>query len=368
MTVDLHTPDEATLQILLHEYFPKDGLIYYSVETNTTLQNFTRRNMKVNRKLEDFLWLYERFSENSDLAGNIIPHLPVLASKDQERHMAQALGGAPEVAAKAKEDLKKRLHQLQKFLRRVAQVPHLRTDTNLQAFLEYEELAPRKSQGWFNFSSTANPKIDTDEAFQKLRQSNADYQKNITACLNNFTRVSKSSYTLADGMGALPEPLKALKDLDAQSSWTRSLAVFAEAFKTAKTRTTLRTASAEESLGELLADYTGLCSAVAAMHNRRLLLLQRAIGAKENRIKAEKKAVNNPAKQEEVKLLVGLEDSANHSFSASSSTACVEVVRCRNMRVADFRHALVAFAEKEIEGAQKEISCWQDVLDQLKCL
>lgn len=367
MTVDLLTHDDATLQISVVNYVPKDGVMLYAVETNTTLAHFSKKSMKVQRKFEDFQWLYERFSENPDLAGNIIPHLPVTATRDQDKQMAQALASAnADVASRVKEDMRKRLGQLQKFLRRVTQVPHLRTDTNLQAFLEYDELAPRKSQGWFNFSSTANPKIDTDEAFQKLRNTNAEHQKNTANCLASFGRFSKTAHVITDALGALPEPIKAVKDLDTDREWTAPLAVFGDAFKAAKARNTARVSSVDEILGELLGDYTGLYGAVSAMHNRRLLLLQRSMTAKETRIKAEKKAVGNAAKGEEVKLLVQAEESAADTFSKASSAASIEVVRCRNMRVADFRHALSALAEKEIENAQVEIAAWTEVLQQLK--
>lgn len=368
VNVDLLVPDDAELSISIADFAPRDSVLFYVVETNTTLGHFSKRSMKVKRKYEDFQWLYDRFSENSDLAGSIIPHLPVSISREQEKQAAELLAHKKEGVAQLTEDIKKRASQLEKFLRRIVQIASLRIDTNLQAFLEYDELLTRKSQGWFNFSGAVSPKIDTDETFEKMRNSNLVYQKSITSSLGAYTRLARSARGVADAYEAMPGVLEGLQRLDPDSEWKRSLDVFAKAFRGAKTNLNDRVTSENNILGDLLNDYTGQCGAVAAMHNRRLALLQRSINAKQQRLKLEPKAQTNPAKQDELKLLVSAEDDALQAFTTASATACTEVVRCRNVRVAEFRQALVTLAEEELETASKEIAFWEKTLEELRSL
>ncbi len=55
----------------------------------------------------------------------------------------------------------------------------------------------------------------------------------------------------------------------------------------------------------------------------------------------------------QVRLLATQEAEAQESFRAATSVAVTEVVRVRNLRVADHRNALTSLAEKEVGVAAR---------------
>lgn len=368
MTVDLSEGDDASLSISIKGFVanPKDPNIYFVVETTTTLETFPKRAMKVNRKHDDFLWLYERFSENADFAGYILPSVPANITKDQEKHAAAALSTADEGVQRLREETTKRGARLERFLRRLVALPKVRSDPNLVAFLDYEELQSRKTPGLFSFSSSVSAKIDTDKQFEKLRADNATFTKNISAALASFGKLVKSEQQLGDDIGAVPPSAASLSETDSNPQWASLLNQLAEVCKTSKTGIAAHVSAVEETLGDQLADSAGYANSITAMHNHRLLLLQRALTAKQNLQKAEAKAKSKPQAADEVKLLTTQEAEAQEAFRSATALAVVDVARVRSARVADHRSSLSSLAEKEITLAQSRLDNLRSILSALQ--
>jgi hypothetical protein len=68
--------DDGKLQCKITEFFPHNAKMVYRIECASTLPGYKKPTFEVLRKYEDFLWLHDRLTENRELAGVLIPHLP----------------------------------------------------------------------------------------------------------------------------------------------------------------------------------------------------------------------------------------------------------------------------------------------------
>ena len=105
-----------------------DGIgayVSYRVESKTSLPQFAREENEVIRRFKDFAWLQDKLAEKNP--GVIIPPLP-------EKDVVQKFSMASDF-------IHKRCSALDVFLNRVAAHPSLRHCSELQFFLEADELA-----------------------------------------------------------------------------------------------------------------------------------------------------------------------------------------------------------------------------------
>lgn len=64
----------------------------FTVHTRTSLRTFRQPDMSVVRQHEEFVWLHDRFEENEEYAGYIIPPAPPRPDFDASREKLQKLG------------------------------------------------------------------------------------------------------------------------------------------------------------------------------------------------------------------------------------------------------------------------------------
>lgn len=131
--------------------------VRFTVHTRTKLPQFSKNNMSVVRRHEEFLWLHDCLEEDDQYAGYIIPPAPPRPDFDASREKLQRLGdGEPNMTkeefSKMKQELeaeylaifKKTVAMHEIFLQRLASHEKFRQDSNFKIFLEYEnELAVR---------------------------------------------------------------------------------------------------------------------------------------------------------------------------------------------------------------------------------
>nr|XP_027209667.1 sorting nexin-6-like [Penaeus vannamei] len=147
-TVDLN---DSTLQVDISDALSEREKVKFTVHTKTTLPDYNKPEFSVVRQHEEFIWLHDRFDENEDYAGYIIPPPPPRPDFDASREKLQKLGEGEgsmtkEEFNKMKQELeaeylatfKKTVAMHEVFLTRLAQHPIFRTDHNFKVFLEYE--------------------------------------------------------------------------------------------------------------------------------------------------------------------------------------------------------------------------------------
>ncbi|XP_037780652.1 sorting nexin-6-like [Penaeus monodon] len=251
-TVDLN---DSTLQVDISDALSEREKVKFTVHTKTTLPDYNKSEFSVVRQHEEFIWLHDRFDENEDYAGYIIPPPPPRPDFDASREKLQKLGEGEgsmtkeefnkmkqeleawfasiwarvqnrgkvaklkggktpisrEMLTKMKEELKleylatfkKTVAMHEVFLTRLAQHPIFRTDHNFKVFLEYEhDLSVRtknkkeKVEGLFRSINKS-----TDEILLAATQKDVDdYFEKEKGFLLEYHAAIKDSTLKADKM------------------------------------------------------------------------------------------------------------------------------------------------------------------------
>ncbi|XP_038267608.1 sorting nexin-32 [Dermochelys coriacea] len=143
---------DPSLQVEISDAVSERDKVKFTVQTKSSLPDFTRPALSVVRQHEDFVWLHDTFSENDEYAGIIIPPVPPRPDFEASREKLQRLGEGNstltrEEFAKMKQELegeylaifKKTVAMHEVFLQRLAAHPVLRRDHNFYVFLEYDQ-------------------------------------------------------------------------------------------------------------------------------------------------------------------------------------------------------------------------------------
>ncbi|XP_060822523.1 sorting nexin-6 isoform X3 [Bombus pascuorum] len=143
---------DKSLQVDISDALSEKDKVKFTVHTTTTLPEFQKPDNLVVRQHEEFVWLHDRFEENEEYAGYIIPPCPPRPDFDASREKLQKLGEGEgnmtrEEFNKMKQELeaeylatfKKTVAMHEMFLTRLAHHPVFRNDHNLRVFLEYDQ-------------------------------------------------------------------------------------------------------------------------------------------------------------------------------------------------------------------------------------
>jgi sorting nexin-5/6/32 len=147
--VDLN---ENSLVVDISDALSERDKVKFTVHTKTSLPEFVKQEFSVVRQHEEFIWLHDRFEENEEYAGYIIPPGPPRPDFDASREKLQKLGEGEgtmtkEEFTKMKQELeaeylatfKKTVAMHEVFLCRLANHPVFRKDHNFRVFLEYDQ-------------------------------------------------------------------------------------------------------------------------------------------------------------------------------------------------------------------------------------
>ncbi|CAG5094002.1 Similar to SNX6: Sorting nexin-6 (Pongo abelii) [Cotesia congregata] len=143
---------DKSLQVDISDALSEKDKVKFTVHTKTTLPEFQKTEFLVVRQHEEFVWLHDRFEEEEEYAGYIIPPCPPRPDFDASREKLQKLGEGEgnmtrEEFTKMKQELeaeylatfKKTVAMHEMFLTRLAHHPVFRNDHNLRVFLEYDQ-------------------------------------------------------------------------------------------------------------------------------------------------------------------------------------------------------------------------------------
>ncbi|XP_076036861.1 sorting nexin 6 isoform X2 [Oratosquilla oratoria] len=387
-TVDLN---DSSLQVDISDALSEREKVKFTVHTKTTLAEYTKPEFSVVRQHEEFIWLHDRFDENEDYAGFIIPPPPPRPDFDASREKLQKLGEGEgsmtkEEFNKMKQELeaeylatfKKTVAMHEVFLTRLAQHPIFRNDHNFKVFLEYEQdLSVRsknkkeKVEGLIkNFNKTTDELLlsatqkDVDEYFEKEKGFLLEYHmaiKDSTAKADRMTRCHKN---VADSYIKLSSGLSQLGAIEGPR-FEKFVNKVSEAFEKGR-KVEGRVASDEDlKLSDSLRYYMRDTSAAKDLLYRRLRCLANYEQANKNldRARAKNKDVHAGCFVQMAELA---QQNACEKFEQMSEKAKEELTDFKMRRVAAFKKNLVELAELELKHAKAQVQLQKNCLQSLE--
>jgi sorting nexin-5/6/32 len=144
--------EENLLKIEISDALNEKEKVKFTIKTKTTIPTFAEKEFSVIREHDEFVWLHDRFVENEQFAGYIIPPSPPKPDFDSSREKLLKLTDGED--SMTKEEFEKMKHELESeylavfkktvamhevFLGRLASHPTFKFDTNFRVFLEYAQ-------------------------------------------------------------------------------------------------------------------------------------------------------------------------------------------------------------------------------------
>jgi len=222
-TVDLTT--DNSLLVDISDALSEKDKVKFTVHTKTTLPDFKSSDFSVVREHEEFVWLHDRYAENEEYAGIIIPPTPPKPDFDASREKLQRLSEGEstmtkeefqkmkaELEAEYLATFKKTVAMHEAFLCRLAAHPTLRNDQNFKVFLEYKEDLSVKGRGAKDFLKGfakgivkgVDEKVllagqkESDEFFENEKKVHIDYFNKVKDAAAKCDRMFISEKKLAD--------------------------------------------------------------------------------------------------------------------------------------------------------------------------
>jgi len=358
--------------------------VKFTVHTKTTFPEFQEPEFSVVRQHEEFVWLHDRYEENEQYAGIIIPPAPPKPDFDASREKLQRLGEGEgtmtkEEFTKMKQELeaeylatfKKTVAMHEVFLQRLAAHPQLRTDVNFTVFLEYDQdLSVRgknkkeKLSGFFkNVTQSADEVIlsnhkDVDEFFEHQKTFLVEYHTRIKDCTAKSDKMTKTHKNVADSYIRISSCMTQLATIE-NTTVNHILNKVSEGFEKAR-KLEGRVASDEDlKLSDTMRYYMRDSLAAKWLLYRRARALANYEAANKSLDKARSKNKDVPAAEE-------LQQQCCEKFESISETAKGELGDFKSRRITHFRKNLVDVAELEIKHAKAQLQLLKNIITQVK--
>ncbi|XP_064600772.1 sorting nexin-6-like [Liolophura sinensis] len=381
-TVDLET--DTTLQVDISDALSERDKVKFTVHTKTTLSRFKESEFSVVRQHEEFVWLHDRYVENDEYAGIIIPPAPPRPDFDASREKLQKLGEGEgnmtrEEFQKMKQELeaeylatfKKTVAMHEVFLQRIAAHPLLRVDVNFEVFLEYDQdLSVRQKNkkeklgGFFkNLTKSADEVLlsgqkDVDDFFEQEKTFLVEYHNRIKDATMKSDKMTKTHKNVADNYIRISSgflQIATIENTELDKTFTR----FSECLEKAR-KLEGRVASDEDlKLSDTLRYYMRDSAAGKDLLYRR----SRALADYEAANKALDKA---RMKNKDVAAAERQQELACKKFERISEVAKKELSEFKVRRIAYFRKNLVDLAELELKHAKAQVQLFRNCITALK--
>ncbi|XP_048263462.1 sorting nexin-6 isoform X1 [Bombus affinis] len=368
---------DKSLQVDISDALSEKDKVKFTVHTTTTLPEFQKPDNLVVRQHEEFVWLHDRFEENEEYAGYIIPPCPPRPDFDASREKLQKLGEGEgnmtrEEFNKMKQELeaeylatfKKTVAMHEMFLTRLAHHPVFRNDHNLRVFLEYDQdlcVRGKNKMEMFgglvkSFSTTTDEYYlsatvkDVNDFFDQEMSFLQTYHHNLKEATARADRQTAKHKDVADSYIKISTNLLQLATTD-NGKLERFLTKIAEMFEKLR-KVEGRVASDEDlKLSDTLRYYMRDTAAAKRLLFRRL----KALHAYESANRALEKA---RAKNKDVHAAVEVAEAeqaqteACEKFEQMSEKGKEELVDFKTRRVTAFRKNLIELTELEIKHAK----------------
>lgn len=347
--------------------------VKFTVHTRTTLPGYAKQDMYVMRQHEEFIWLHDRFEENEEYAGYIIPPCPPRPDFDASREKLQRLGEGEgnmtkeefkkmklELEAEYLATFKKTVAMHEVFLSRLASHPVFRNDQHLKVFLEYDQdlcAKPRKKMDIFgglvkSLGKTTDELYlgatvrDVNDFFENELQFLTEYHGHLKEAAARTEKMTHKHKDVADCHVKVSNCLMQLSTAE-KGNMEKFLAKTAEIFEKIKNMEARVSSDQDLKLGDTLRYYQRDSYAAKSLLIRRLRCLAAYEGANRNLEKAR-------AKNKDVHAAENAQAEACEKFEKMSACGKEELVGFRNRRVAAFKKALTELAELEIKHAKAQ--------------
>ncbi|KAL9875299.1 sorting nexin-32 isoform X2 [Glossina fuscipes] len=364
---------DDTLLVEISDALSEKDKVKFTVHTRTTLPGFAKSDNNVVRQHEEFVWLHDRFEENEDYGGYIIPPCPPRPDFDVSREKLQRLGEGEgnmtkEEFKKMKSELeaeylatfKKTVAMHEVFLRRLANHPVFRVDPHLKVFLEYDQdlcAKPRKKTAIFgglvkSIGKTTDEIIfgvtvrDVNDFFENELQFLTEYHGHLREAALRTERMTQRHKEIGECHQKLSNALAQLSTTE-KGLMETFCAKTAEIFEKVK-NLEVRVASDQDlKLGDTLRYYQRDSEAAKALLIRRLRCLAAYEATNRNLEKVR-------AKNKDIHAAEAAQAEACEKFEAMSACGKEELVGFRNRRVQAFQKSFVELADLEIKHAKSQ--------------
>ncbi|VVC97453.1 sorting nexin-32 isoform X1 [Leptidea sinapis] len=353
--------------------------VKFTVHTKTTLPEFQKSELLVVRQHEEFVWLHDRYEENEEYAGYIIPPAPPRPDFDASREKLQRLGEGEgaltrEEFLKMKEELedeylatfKKTVAMHEVFLQRLATHPVFKQDSHLRVFLEYEQDLCAKPRGKMDLlgglvrsMTTTTDEIflgatvrDVNDFFEQETSFLQEYYSHLKEAVTKVDRMTAKHKEVADAHIKLSSCITQLATREAPSA-ERFLTRAADTFDKCRKIEGRMASDQDLKLADTLRYYMRDTHAAKAVLVRRLRCLAAYETANKNleKARAKNKDVHAPLEVQEAEQA---QTEACARFEQLSARAREELIDFRTRRVAAFKKSLIDLAELEIKHARNQ--------------
>ncbi|KAF4527696.1 hypothetical protein B566_EDAN017587 [Ephemera danica] len=382
-TVDL---TDNSLMVDISDALSEKDKVKFTVHTKTTLPEFQKTEFFVVRQHEEFVWLHDRFEENEDYAGYIIPPAPPRPDFDASREKLHKLGEGEgtmtkEEFSKMKQELeaeylatfKKTVAMHEVFLCRLASHPIFRNDHFFRVFLEYDQdlcVRSKNKKEMFeglvkSFSKTSDELLlsatlkDNDDFFEQEKNFLLEYHNHLKEATSKSDRMTKRHKDLrlltikmhiadvADSYIKVSTGLVQLSTID-HSDLEKFLTKVADTFEKAR-KLEGRVASDEDlKLSDTLRYYMRDSFAAKRLLYRRLRCLANYEQANKNLDRAR-------AKNKDI-----------HAAELAQQQACDKFEQMSQKAKEAFRKNLIEVAELELKHAKAQVQLFKNCLESLQ--
>ncbi|KAM7343904.1 sorting nexin 6 isoform 2-T2 [Cochliomyia hominivorax] len=376
---------DDTLHVEISDALSEKDKVKFTVHTRTTLPGFSKPDNNVVRQHEEFVWLHDRFEENEEYAGYIIPPCPPRPDFDASREKLQRLGEGEgnmtkeefrkmktELEAEYLATFKKTVAMHEVFLRRLASHPVFRNDQHLKVFLEYEQdlcAKPRKKTAIFgglvkSLGKTTDEILlgvtvhDVNDFFENEFQFLTEYNGHLREAALRTEKMTQRHKDVGECHQKISNALRQLSTAE-KGSMEKFCAKTADIFEKIK-NLEVRVASDQDlKLGDTLRYYQRDSEAAKALLLRRLRCLAAYEATNRNLEKVR-------AKNKDIHAAEAAQAEACEKFETMSACGKEELVGFRNRRVQAFKKSLTELADLEIKHAKNQYEYLRQSLLALK--
>lgn len=376
---------ENALHVDISDALSEKDKVKFTVHTRTTLPGFSKPDNNVVRQHEEFVWLHDRFEENEDYAGYIIPPCPPRPDFDASREKLQRLGEGEgnmtkEEFKKMKSELeaeylatfKKTVAMHEVFLRRLAMHSVFRLDQHLKVFLEYDQdlcAKPRKKMAIFggfvkSLGKTTDELLlgasvrDVNDFFENELQFLTEYHGHLREAAMRTEKMTQRHKEVGECHQKISNALMQLSTAE-KGKMETFCARSADVFEKIKNLEARVASDQDLKLGDTLRYYQRDSDAAKALLIRRLRCLAAYETANRNLEKAR-------SKNKDVHAAEAAQAEACEKFETMSACGREELVNFGNRRVNAFKKSLIELADLEIKHAKTQYEYLRQSLLALK--
>lgn len=372
------------LKIEISDALNEKDKVKFTVKTKTTIKTFKETEFSVIREHEEFVWLHDRFVENEEFAGYIIPPSPPKPDFDASREKLQKLtegesSMTKEEFGKMKQELeseylamfKKTVQMHEVFLSRLAVHPGFRHDSNFRVFLEYnQDLSVRSKNTKEKFGGLvkslsknadelrlSNQK-DTDEFFEMQKKFLTDYHYKIKVSCAKADRMTNVHRNLSDCYIRISSNLNnvATAELDPLSKFLTKISDHFEVSRKTEGRVASDT---DLKLSDTIRYYMRDSKAALDLLYRRARRLADFELENKNLDKAR-------LKHKDEKIAENAQQVAKQKFEHISEVAKTELNDFRVRRNTMFKKSLTDFVEFQLKHSNAQVLALKNLLESLK--